>query len=158
MQETGTQYTLLNMFYDGGVFMYPLVLCSLFALGVIIAKGYTLLVAQRKSQSILNEVEELIKQGRIDAAVERAEETPGPVAAIGGGLFAQIAFASVLVVFCLAIPDRRASFLALAGGIVGFDILALALLAAGIREHEAGFALLVPAGAVGAREWAGIWR
>jgi biopolymer transport protein ExbB len=82
LQETGTQYTLLNMFYDGGVFMYPLVLCSLFALGVIIAKGYTLIVAQRKSQSILNEVEELLKQGRIDAAVERAEETPGPVAAI----------------------------------------------------------------------------
>ena len=34
MQETGTEYTLLNMFYDGGGFMYPLVLCSLFGLGV----------------------------------------------------------------------------------------------------------------------------
>lgn len=82
MEETGTQYTLLNMFYDGGVFMYPLVLCSLFALGVIIAKAYTLWVAQRESKGILTEVEQLLRQGRIAAAVERAEATPGPVAAI----------------------------------------------------------------------------
>ena len=70
------------MFYDGGIFMYPLVLCSLFALGVIIAKGYTLWVAQRSSTSILTEVEELIRHGKVDAAIARTEETPGPVAAI----------------------------------------------------------------------------
>lgn len=82
MQETGTQYTLLNMFYDGGMFMYPLVLCSLFALGVMIAKAYTLWVARRDSKGILNEVQELVTAGKVDAAIRRAEETPGPVAAI----------------------------------------------------------------------------
>lgn len=83
MGETvGTEYTLLNVFADGGVFMYPLVLCSLFALGVIIAKAYTLWAAHRQSKSILTEVAELVKARRIAEAVRRCEETPGPVAAI----------------------------------------------------------------------------
>lgn len=82
MEDTGTTYTLLNMFYDGGLFMYPLVLCSLFAMGVILAKLYTLYIARRRSRSILVDVEQLIKAGKIDEAVRVAEETPGPVAAI----------------------------------------------------------------------------
>ena len=83
MEETvGTEYTLLNVFADGGGFMYPLVLCSLFALGVILAKAYTLWAAHRRSQSILNEVAELVKARRIPEAIRRCEETPGPVAAI----------------------------------------------------------------------------
>ena len=48
MEGTGIEYALLTMFKDGGVMMYPLVLCSLLGLGVIIAKGYMLLVAQRR--------------------------------------------------------------------------------------------------------------
>lgn len=80
--EEGTQYNLLTMFYDGGLFMYPLVLCSLFALGVIIAKLYTLYVARQKSRNILTEVEERIQVRDIDGALELAETTPGPVAAI----------------------------------------------------------------------------
>jgi hypothetical protein len=43
--------------------MYPLVLCSLFALGVIIAKAYTLWAAHRRSKSVLEEVEELARSG-----------------------------------------------------------------------------------------------
>jgi biopolymer transport protein ExbB len=85
LEEAATsQYTLLNMFYDGGGFMYPLVLCSLFALGVIIAKFYTLWAARKSSKTILAEVTQLIEQRRIDEAVRLAEETPGPVAAILG--------------------------------------------------------------------------
>jgi biopolymer transport protein ExbB len=81
LEETPT-YTLLNMFYDGGEFMYALVLCSLFALGVIIAKGYTLFQANRRSKQLLAEFETLAQEGRVDEAIAVAEETPGPVAAI----------------------------------------------------------------------------
>ncbi len=42
-----TQYTILSLFADGGPMMYVLVLCSLVALGVIIAKAWTLWVARR---------------------------------------------------------------------------------------------------------------
>jgi biopolymer transport protein ExbB len=81
LEETPT-YTLLNMFADGGEFMYALVLCSLFATGVIIAKGYTLWAADRRSKQVLREFEELVRNGRIDDAIRLAEDTPGPVAAI----------------------------------------------------------------------------
>jgi len=81
LEETPT-YTLLNMFADGGEFMYALVLCSLFAMGVIIAKGYTLWAAHRKSRQVLRDFEELARAGRIDEAIAMAENTPGPVAAI----------------------------------------------------------------------------
>lgn len=78
----GTQYNLLKLFADGGVFMYPLILCSLLAVGVMIAKAYMLWVADRNSRKILDEVVDLGEAGRLDEAIDRAMETPGPVAAI----------------------------------------------------------------------------
>lgn len=80
--DGSTTYNLLAIFGDGGPMMYALVLCSLLALGVIIAKLYTLWVAHRESRKILGSVESLGREGRIDEAMEIAAETPGPVAAI----------------------------------------------------------------------------
>lgn len=80
MQDT--QYDLLTLFGDGGFMMYPLLLCSLVALGVIIAKAYTLWTAHANSRELLEEVEEMGKEGDLRGAVERAEQTRGPVAAI----------------------------------------------------------------------------
>lgn len=78
----GTQYQLLTLFSDGGWMMYPLVLCSLIALGVIIAKGYTLWMAHKDSQKVMEEVEAAAMAGNIDEAVRIAQDTPGPTAAI----------------------------------------------------------------------------
>ncbi len=49
----GSQYELLTLFADGGAMMYPLVLCSLIALGVIIAKAWTLWLAHRSAKKVL---------------------------------------------------------------------------------------------------------
>lgn len=76
------QYQLLTLFADGGVMMYPLILCSLIALGVIIAKAWTLWVAHRGTRRVLEEVEEAARAGNMDEAVELAAATPGPAAAI----------------------------------------------------------------------------
>ena len=76
------QYDLLTLFADGGLMMYPLILCSLVALGVIIAKAWTLWAAHKGTKELLNEVEEAARQGRIDEAMEIAASTPGPTAAI----------------------------------------------------------------------------
>ena len=78
----GTQYQLLTLFADGGWMMYPLMLCSLIAVGVIIAKGWTLWVAHRGTHKVLAGVEEAARAGDIDGAVAIASETPGPAAAI----------------------------------------------------------------------------
>lgn len=62
--------------------MYALLLCSMVALGVIIAKAVTLWVLHRDTAKILAEVQELTKAGKLDAAIARCVETPGPTAAI----------------------------------------------------------------------------
>ncbi|MDX1577723.1 MAG: MotA/TolQ/ExbB proton channel family protein [Gemmatimonadota bacterium] len=77
-----TQYELMTLFRDGGFMMYPLILCSLIAFGVMLAKGWTLFVAHRDSQRLLSEIEELGVGGRLEDAIETAENTRGPVAAI----------------------------------------------------------------------------
>jgi biopolymer transport protein ExbB len=77
-----TTYTLLDTFHDGGAFMYPIALCSLFAVGVILAKSYTLWAARRRSKSVLADVHRLARAGRLEDAIRLAANTPGPVAAI----------------------------------------------------------------------------
>jgi biopolymer transport protein ExbB len=77
-----TEYRLLTLFADGGFMMYPLVLCSMIALGVIIAKFFTLHIAHRGTHRVLGEVEESAMAGDIDGALQVARETPGPAAAI----------------------------------------------------------------------------
>ncbi len=78
----GNEFNLMQLFADGGIMMYPLVLSSLLGLGVIIAKAWTLWVAHRKSRFILDQVADLGEHGQLDDAIHVAEETPGPVAAI----------------------------------------------------------------------------
>lgn len=78
----GAQYELLSLFSDGGLMMYPLVLCSLLALGVIIAKAYTLWVAHRDTDQVLQGVSESARAGRMEEALETAASTRGPAAAI----------------------------------------------------------------------------
>ncbi len=78
----GARYHLLTLFADGGPWMYPLVLCSLLALGVGIAKAYTLWVAHRDTKQVLGRVSELARDGRIEDAIQEAADTRGPCAAI----------------------------------------------------------------------------
>ena len=75
-------FDLMNLFADGGAMMYPLILASLLAFGVIIAKAYTLWVAHRESQGLLREIAQLGREGKTEEALRMAEERPGPVAAI----------------------------------------------------------------------------
>ncbi len=77
-----TEYTILSLFADGGPMMYALMLCSLIATGVIIAKAWTLWVAHRETDSVLAQVGELTQAGQIDDAIRVAANTPGPTAAI----------------------------------------------------------------------------
>jgi len=78
----GTQYQLLTLFADGGWMMYPLMLCSLIAVGVIIAKSWTLWIAHKGTARVLAGVEEAARGGDLEGAITLAAETPGPTAAI----------------------------------------------------------------------------
>ncbi len=76
------QFGLLTLFADGGFMMYPLVLCSLIALGVIIAKAWTLWAAHKDTAKVLAEVDELARAGNIDGAMAAAGSKRGPASAI----------------------------------------------------------------------------
>jgi biopolymer transport protein ExbB len=77
------QYALMELFRDGGIMMYFLVLSSLLALGVMIAKAYILLVAHVHSRRLLREIAEMTGgMERVESAIQLADETEGPVAAI----------------------------------------------------------------------------
>ncbi|MGD2046922.1 MAG: MotA/TolQ/ExbB proton channel family protein [Gemmatimonadota bacterium] len=78
----GSQYRLLTLFADGGLMMYPLVLCSMIALGVIIAKAWTLWLAHKGTKSVIQNVEQAAIAGDIDGAIDIAHNTAGPAAAI----------------------------------------------------------------------------
>ncbi|MXW17571.1 MAG: hypothetical protein F4Z83_08530, partial [Gemmatimonadetes bacterium] len=75
-------YELLTLFADGGIMMYPLVICSLIGLGVILAKFWALWMAGRQTASVIEQVEEAAAAGRLDEAAAIAAQTPGPAAAI----------------------------------------------------------------------------
>ena len=75
-------YELLTLFADGGLMMYPLVICSLIGLGVILAKFWALWMAGRQTGSVIEQVEEAAAAGRLDEAAAIAASTPGPAAAI----------------------------------------------------------------------------
>jgi len=77
-----TEYRLLTLFADGGFMMYPLVLCSMIALGVIIAKVFTLHIAHRGTSHVLEDVEQAAMSGDVQGALQIARDTPGPAAAI----------------------------------------------------------------------------
>jgi biopolymer transport protein ExbB len=62
--------------------MYPLVLCSMISVGVMIAKAFTLHIAHKGTSNVLTEVEDLAKSGDIDGAIEVARRTAGPASAI----------------------------------------------------------------------------
>jgi biopolymer transport protein ExbB len=80
--QSEAQYALMELFRDGGIMMYFLVLSSLLALGVMIAKAYILLVAHFHSKRLLREVSELSGTRSVDSVIELADDTEGPVAAI----------------------------------------------------------------------------
>lgn len=82
MQGSEFSYEILTLFRDGGFMMYPLILCSLVALGIIIAKAWTLWVAHHESQKLLEQMEQLAAEGRVEETRDLAYETKGPVAAI----------------------------------------------------------------------------
>ena len=74
--------TLLQLFRDGGIFMYPLLACSILGLAVILVKFVTLRMAKVRTGRLLERVESMVRNGKVDEAIELCANTRGPVASI----------------------------------------------------------------------------
>lgn len=80
-------FTLVGYFARGGFWMYPLALCSLTGLAVILYKLHEFWKAGTASEDIMLKVEGQLASGDMDAAVRLCDEAPGPVAmVVGAGL------------------------------------------------------------------------
>ena len=67
---------------QGGMWMIPLALCSIWGLAQIIVKFVTLTMAEIKTKGLLKQIDVYMEEKDIQGAVELCEKTEGPVAAI----------------------------------------------------------------------------
>ncbi len=74
--------TLLQLFRDGGIFMWPLLTCSVLGLAVILVKFVTLQMAKIRTDQLLDRVRSLVSAGRVEEAIQLCARTRGPVASI----------------------------------------------------------------------------
>jgi len=73
---------LVELFNDGGEFMWPILILLIFGLVIVIERSISLLRASVNTRKFLTDVKSGLKEGGLDAALEKCESTTGPVAAI----------------------------------------------------------------------------
>jgi biopolymer transport protein ExbB len=84
------EFTLVSYFARGGFWMYPLAICSLAGLTVILYKLHEFWRASTASDDLMLRVEGKLTAGDTDSALSLCEERAGPVAlVIGAGLLAR---------------------------------------------------------------------
>ncbi len=73
---------MLEYMIDASICMYPLTLCSIVALAVIMDRWRVFKVAEADTVHLRDEVFELLEQQRADEAVAACQKSQGPVAAV----------------------------------------------------------------------------
>ncbi|HXH12760.1 MAG TPA: MotA/TolQ/ExbB proton channel family protein [Alphaproteobacteria bacterium] len=73
---------VMMWFERGGILMYPLLLSSIVAVWIFLERLYHLKRAGGKADAIYDAVKVLVLEGKRQAAIDRAREHPGPVAAV----------------------------------------------------------------------------
>jgi len=69
-------------YIKGGIFMHPLLLCSIIGLVFIIERFWTLSRARTNVKSLMMKVIRSLREGGVQAALQECEQTRGPIAAI----------------------------------------------------------------------------
>ncbi|MCK4772904.1 MAG: MotA/TolQ/ExbB proton channel family protein [Candidatus Latescibacteria bacterium] len=73
---------MLDLFYDGGPFMYPLLLTLIFGMGVILERFWALSRASINTRKFLQGIKIALREEGITTAQEICASTRGPVASI----------------------------------------------------------------------------
>lgn len=72
----------LGMMFEGGIFMWPILIMGIVAAGVIIERFRSLKMLRTDSRQLRREVADLLQADRIEEALQKCENAQGPVAAI----------------------------------------------------------------------------
>ncbi len=73
---------LVDLFIQGGAFMWPILVLFALGLGFVIERFYTLTRASVNTRKFLARLHNALQEGGIEGAAAVCEQTPGPVAAI----------------------------------------------------------------------------
>jgi biopolymer transport protein ExbB len=73
---------LVSWFQQGGVFMWPLLICSILGLAIVIERFWTLGRAHQDVTKLMSQVIGAIKADGIQGGIEVCQRTRGPVAAV----------------------------------------------------------------------------
>ena len=73
---------MFSMIFKGGPVMYPIILCSIIALAIGIERVYHLHRAKIDTRKFMDDVASVLRRNKIIEAIEKCENTPGPIAHI----------------------------------------------------------------------------
>lgn len=73
---------MVEYFYNGGPFMWPILILLVFGLAFVLERAYSLLMSSVNTKKFYNEIESTLEDEGVDAAVELCDQTRGPVAEI----------------------------------------------------------------------------
>jgi biopolymer transport protein ExbB len=72
----------LGLMFDGGIFMWPILVMGVAAAGVIIERFRSLKLLRTDSGQLRRDVQQLLQADQLEQALEKCEASQGPVAAI----------------------------------------------------------------------------
>ena len=73
---------VIDLFFKGGIFMWPILLTSVVALAIVIERFYSLRRASIDTREFMDSMRQILRQGRVQEAVQLCDETDGPIARI----------------------------------------------------------------------------
>ena len=82
MGDNSQIYAMMEVIRDGGPVMWPIGLCSLIAVAITIERFWSLRRASIDTREFMDTMRSVLRQNRIQEAIEICDETDGPVARI----------------------------------------------------------------------------
>jgi len=73
---------MFELIQKSGAIIYPIILCSIIAFGIILERLYYLRKIKIDAVAFMNNIEAALKHNKIAEAVKICEDTPGPIARI----------------------------------------------------------------------------
>ena len=73
---------MLEFIAKGGIVMYPIMLCSIIAIAIILERAYHFLRIRTNTDQFLLKIEQALQSNKIDTALKQAKDADGPVACV----------------------------------------------------------------------------
>ena len=80
--QVGVQSAMIDWFQRGGIFMWPLLACSVIGVALILERWYTLTRARINTRRFIDRLLAALRDTGVDGAIEVCTRTPGPIAAV----------------------------------------------------------------------------